>query len=81
MHPRICMHEHFGLIINPFNFKCETSQIFIYLFKPIVVSAKCNSWIVDLTTFIVNDSAHVQMLIIQKMRKNSLTHSSINIKH
>jgi hypothetical protein len=29
----------------------------------------------------VNDSTHLQMLIIQKMRKNSLTHSSINVNH
>jgi len=31
--------------------------------------------------FKVNDSTYVQMLIVQKMRKNSLTHSSINVKH
>jgi hypothetical protein len=75
------MHEHFDLITNPFNYKCEISQYFIHSFKKIVVSAKCNSWIVDLTTFKVNDSTHVQMLIIQKMWKKSLTHSSINMKH
>jgi hypothetical protein len=32
-------------------------------------------------TFKVNDSTHMQMLIIQKMWKNSLTCSSINVKH
>jgi hypothetical protein len=69
MHPRFCMHEHFDLITNPFNYKCETSQVFIYTFKTIMLSAKFNSWIVDLTTFIVNDSIHVQMLIVQKMQK------------
>ncbi len=25
MHPRLCMREHFDLITNPFNYKCETS--------------------------------------------------------
>ncbi len=34
----------------------------------------------DLTTFKVNDSTHVQMLIVQEMQKNSLTHSNINVK-
>jgi hypothetical protein len=29
----------------------------------------------------VSDSTHVQMLIVQKMWKNSLAHSSINVKH
>jgi hypothetical protein len=69
MHPKLCMHEHFDLIINPFKYKYETSQIFIHLLKNIVVNAKCKSWIVDLTTFKVNDSTHVQMLIIQRMWK------------
>jgi hypothetical protein len=32
MHPRLYMHEHFDLIINPFNYKCETSQILIHPF-------------------------------------------------
>jgi hypothetical protein len=35
----------------------------------------------DLTIFKVMDSIHVQMLIVQEMQKNSLTHSSINMKH
>ncbi len=35
----------------------------------------------DLTTFKMNDSIHVQMLIIQDTQKNSLTHSSINVRH
>jgi hypothetical protein len=47
MHP--CMHEHFDLIINPFKYKCETCQIFIHPFQKIVMSAKCNSWKMDLT--------------------------------
>jgi hypothetical protein len=29
----------------------------------------------------VNDSTHVEMLIIQKMRKNSLNHSSIIVTY
>jgi hypothetical protein len=36
---------------------------------------------VDLTTLKVNDSIHMQLLIIQDMKKKSLTHSSINVKH
>jgi hypothetical protein len=24
MHPKLCMHEHFDLITNPFKYKCET---------------------------------------------------------
>jgi hypothetical protein len=44
MHSRLCMHEHFDLIINPFKYKCEISQVFIHPFQKIVVSAKCNSW-------------------------------------
>jgi hypothetical protein len=81
MHPRLCMYEHFDLIIDPFKYKCETSQIFRHLFQKNLVNAKCNSWVVDLTTFKVNDSTYVQMLIIQDMQKNSLTHSSINVRH
>ncbi len=81
MHPKLCMHEHFHLINNPFIYKCETSQVFIHSFQKIMVSAKCNSWIVDLVTFKVNDSTRIQMLTIQEMWKNSLTHSSINLKH
>jgi hypothetical protein len=72
MHPRLCMHEYFDLITNSFEYKCETSQIFIHLFQKIMVSAKCNSWIVDLTTFKMIDSIHVMMLIIQEMWKSSL---------
>jgi hypothetical protein len=73
MHPKFCMHEHFDLITNPFKYKCETCQVFIHLFQKIVMSAKYNSWIMDLTTFKVNDSIHVQMLIIQNMQTKSLT--------
>jgi hypothetical protein len=58
------MHEHFHLIINPFKYKCETSQIFIHSFKKIMLNVKCNSWITDLTTFKMNDSIHKQMLIV-----------------
>jgi hypothetical protein len=35
----------------------------------------------DLTTFKVNDSTHVQMLIVKEMQKNSGTHSNINVSH
>ncbi len=33
MHLKLCMHEHFDLINNPFKYKCETSQVFIHSFK------------------------------------------------
>jgi hypothetical protein len=33
MHPKLCMHEHFDIITNPFKYKCETSQICIHPFK------------------------------------------------
>ncbi len=81
MHPRLCMHEHFDLITNPSKYECDTSQIFIHQFLKIEMNAKCNSWVVDLTTLKVNDSTYMQLLIIQEMQKNSLTHSSINVKH
>ncbi len=58
------MHEHFDLMTNPFKYICETSQNFKHLIKKIVVNAIYNSWILDLTTFKVNDSIHVQMLIV-----------------
>jgi len=83
MHPRVCMHKYFDLITNQFKYECETFQIIIHPFQKIVVNAKCNTWIVDLAALKVNDSTHVQMLIVQKiMWKNSLTHSEINfVKH
>jgi hypothetical protein len=45
------------------------------------VSAKCKYWVMDLTTFKVNDSIHVPMLIVQEMCKNTLNHSSIIAKY
>jgi hypothetical protein len=68
-------------ITNTFKYKCETLQIFRHPFQKIMVNAKCNSIVMDLTTFKVNDSTHVQMLMIQEKQKNSLTHSHINVKH
>ncbi len=35
----------------------------------------------EFNTFKVNDSTHMKMLIIQEMRKNSLTQSNINVRH
>jgi hypothetical protein len=35
----------------------------------------------DLGVFKIKDSIRVQMLIVQEMQKNSLTHSTINMKH
>jgi hypothetical protein len=61
------MHEHFDLMTNMFKYKCETSQNLVHPFQKIMVSAKCNSQVMDLTTFKVNDSIHVQMLIVQHM--------------
>jgi hypothetical protein len=81
MHPRLYMYEHFDLIIDPFKYKCETSQIFKHPFQKILMNAKCNSQLINLTTFKMNDSTHVQMLIIQNMQKKSLTHSNINVRH
>jgi hypothetical protein len=77
MYSRLCMHEHFDLIINPFKYKYETCQSFIHPFQNIMANA---NWVVDLT-FKVNDSIHVQMLIIQEMWKKSLTYSNINVWH
>jgi hypothetical protein len=45
------------------------------------MSAKCNSWIVDLTTCKVNDSTYIKMLLVQEMWKCSLNHSSIIAKY
>jgi hypothetical protein len=81
MHSRLCMHEHFDLIIDPFKYKCENFQVFIHPLKKIIMITKCNSWVVDSTTIKVNDSTHMQMLIVQDMWKRSLTHSSINVRH
>jgi hypothetical protein len=34
MHPKLCMHEHFDLIIiNQFKHKCETFQVCIQPFQ------------------------------------------------
>jgi hypothetical protein len=49
MHIRVCMHEHLDLIINPLKHKWETYQVFIHPSQEIMMSAKCNSWIMDLT--------------------------------
>ncbi len=81
MHLKLCMYERFDLIINPFKYKDETSLIFIHSFQKIVMNAKCNLWVVDLTTFKENDSTHVQMLIVQNMRKTSLNYSNIIAKY
>jgi hypothetical protein len=75
------MYEHFDLISNPFKYKGETSLIFIHSFQKKLMISKSNLWVVDLTTFKVNDSTHVQMLIVQNMRKNSLNHSNIIAKY
>jgi len=49
MHHRLCMHEHFDLITNPFKYKCQTSQVFIHPFQKIELNAKYNSRVMDLT--------------------------------
>jgi hypothetical protein len=81
MHLRLCMHEDFYLIINALKYRCETYQIFICPFRKIMMNSNCNSWIMDLTMLIMNDSIHVQMLTIENMWKNSVTYSSINVGH
>jgi hypothetical protein len=80
MHPRLCMHEHFDLFTNSSKYKCEPSQIFTS------ISKNYDDWKMQFmnsgsNTLKVNDSIHVQMLIVQKMQKNSLTHLYINVKH
>jgi hypothetical protein len=70
MHFKLCMHEDFDSITHPFKYKCEFSQVFMHPFQKIMVSAKCNSWVIYLTTFKVNDLTHMQMLIGQKMQKD-----------
>jgi hypothetical protein len=64
MHSEICMHECFDLITNPFNYKCESCQIFIHPSSWIVISAKCNLWIIDLMHSKWMISTHLQILII-----------------
>ncbi len=46
MHFRLCMHEHFDLITNPFKYKCETYQVVIHPFQKIIMSVKCNSCVI-----------------------------------
>jgi hypothetical protein len=48
MHPRLCMHEHFDLITNPFKYKCQILQDFIHPFQKIELNAKYNSGVMDL---------------------------------
>jgi len=33
MHLTFCMHGHFHLIHNPFEYKCETCQFFMHPFQ------------------------------------------------
>jgi hypothetical protein len=49
MHLRLYMHEHSGPINKSFKYKFETCQDFKHPFKDIVMSARCNSWIMYLT--------------------------------
>jgi len=81
VHLKLCMHEHFDLIINLFKYKCKISQIFVHLFQNIMLNAKCNSWIVNFIIFKVSDSTHVKILVVQEMWKHSLKHSSIIAKY
>ncbi len=39
MHPKLCMHEYFDFIINPFKYKCETCQVLYICRNPNL--AKC----------------------------------------
>ncbi len=44
MHPRVCMVEHFDLIINSFKYKCETcKQNYTFISKIYMMNVKCNS--------------------------------------
>ncbi len=42
MHLKIFTCEHFDVINNTFNYKCETCQIFKHPFQKIIMSAKWN---------------------------------------
>jgi hypothetical protein len=67
MHPKLCMHEQFELITNPFKYKCETYQIFICPFLKNHDECKMQFMSNEFKTFKLNDSTHVQKLIIQEM--------------
>jgi len=69
----------FDLIINPFKYKCKICLAFIHLFQKVVVSAKCNLWIIDLThsNEWLNSYANVNN---SKDVKILLTYSNINVK-
>jgi hypothetical protein len=50
MHLIVCMHNlHFNLIINLFKHDCKMCQVFTYSSQKIMMNAKCNSWIMELT--------------------------------
>jgi len=50
MHLVVCMGNlYFNLIINPFKHKCKMCQVFTYSSQKIMKSAKCNSWVLELT--------------------------------
>jgi len=66
MHPRVCMHEHFDLITNPFKYKCETCNVFIHPFQKNCDECKMQ-FINVFNTLKMNDSIHVQMLIVQEL--------------
>jgi hypothetical protein len=63
MHFRFCMQEHFDLITNWFKYKCETYQVFIH---PSKTYSECKIQFMSniCNTFKINDSIHLQILII-----------------
>jgi hypothetical protein len=63
MHPKLCIHENFDLIINPFKYKCETLSCYV-CFN--IYTKKCNMQHLnnDFNKFNVDDLIHVKMLLI-----------------
>jgi hypothetical protein len=59
MHPRLCIHEQFELITNPFKYKCETYQILYVHFKKKRDECKMQLMSIEFNTFKMNDSTHV----------------------
>jgi hypothetical protein len=81
MHPIICMHEHFDLITNSFKYKCKNLASFYTCISKNCDECKMQIMNNGFNTFKMYDWTHVQILIVQKMWKKSLTRSNINVKH
>jgi hypothetical protein len=67
MHAKVCMHKHFNVITNSFKCKCAIRQIFTHPSQKFNDEYKMEFLNNGFTIFKMNDSIHVQMLIVQKM--------------